>query len=382
MSNLQISERFKDFEKDFKIINSSIVSFIKSNGIESYECSLYEPQVGDEYSKKKLYFVKKVKPAPEVANNFEAFLNKFIDFQNNTLTPSLLRLHSVYKNNGFFYLVQRDYQSNLSKKSESFSEIEIWRILRDIVKFYSHIKDDDSLYNALLEDEFPLKSLSQDVIYYYRKAHRSGSEKIPVFKVKVDLLWFGKQSQMKKTKNDPENFHMEEFDTIVKSLLNKKKIKLGPCSNNLLRILNAKSLWKDLFEHPIFRVDRDLEVNYKMWQIKEEDRNLTTTKQSLARSELEKTNPIHHKPNNKPNLLNEEYKSNFNMGEENMNLDENQGITSKIQKINSETDPPFSSKKNQIHPEMRLEDENEQNILLKNNKKEDKSDKECHCSCY
>lgn len=387
MSNIQISDRFKDFEKEFKIKSPPIISFIKSNTFESYECSRCESQNSDEYQKNKSYLVKKVRPTPESLNNFESFLNKFIDFQNNTLTPSLLRLHSAYRSNGFFYLVQRDYLSTLMAKKDSYSELEIWRILRDVVKFYSHIKDDDDLYKALLENEFPLKPLSTDHIYYYRKSHKKESEKIPIFKVKVDLLWFEKQVQIQKPKIDPENFHIDEFDSIVRSLL-KNKVKLGPCSKNLLRILNPKSLWKDLFVHPIFRVDLDNAINYNIWKIEPQDRNFSS-KTTFVKTNLEKTVPfqnfINAGANYKPNLLNEENKSNFCMGEENMNLEENQGIGSKIRKLQNETDMPFHPKKNQIQPttrDIKLEDENEQNILLKNDKKTDKIDKECHCSCY
>ena len=267
MVDLKINENYQEFSKTYKPSQSlPFISF--QNSHLSYEISKAELQNPVEFSTKKSFFVKKITPNVQKLSLFETFLDKMLDLQNNTETPGLLRLRSVYKQESSYILVQRDYNSSLTTMT-SLPEIEILNILKDIVKFYSQIKDED-VFALLLDHNFPLKPLNSQLVFLYRKVPKTNKLALTKSKLKIDLLNFCEEENLEKL--EAEQFHLKEFEKLCCELIGKMTGKLGICSRSLLRKMKEQCLWKDLFLHPLFNVDIANKPDFNFWAINNEDK--------------------------------------------------------------------------------------------------------------
>lgn len=384
--NLKINEDYIEFQKKFILSKNSTNSFTKNHSIFSYECFKSQLESSSDDLEKKLYFVKKIKPIPEKLEIFENFINKFLDFQNTTITPALSRLKAVCKHEDTFYLVQRDYQNNLLKYGKGMCELEIWSVLREIVKFYSHIKEDE-VSQLFLENNFPLREISAELVYYYRKIpktlnleeKKNKPQKIPRFKVKVDVLAFEKKEEPLQ-KLEFETFHLKEFELLVRSLLEHKK-KLGISSINLLKLLGKNCFWKDLFVHPILRVDIANEPNFFFWKIEIKGEELGETMKVVCSDnkilEEKKEEPFNNE-NSQKNDENDPLKKESQVLIKDKNLEESSGLIKKSSDERKDKIQPYPLGKN-----IDLEDEENRKVdtVRLNNGKENKVDKECHCRC-
>ncbi len=258
MADVKINQNYEEFSKIYKC-SEPFVSF--QNSHLTYAICVAELQNFDNNSSRKSFFVKKITPNIQNLPFFETFLDKMLELQNNTETPCLLRLCSVFKHDSSYFLVQRNHEQSLSRIAD-LREIEILNILKDIVKFYSQIKEEE-IFPLLLSNQFPLEPLNSDLVFYYRSL--SKKKNLTRFKVKIDLLSFFANENL--VKIEAEEFHLKEFQKLCFELLEKIKGGLGICSRSLLRKMKEKYRWNNLFFHPLFNVEITNQPDFKFWAI-------------------------------------------------------------------------------------------------------------------
>ena len=384
MTYVKISEKANEIATLF---SSPKRQFIFDNGLLIFELSKMESLLNPEFETPKSFFLKRITfKIPNQLLNFESFLKKFLDFQNTTKVPGLLRLHHVYKHEDSLYLIQRNYKLVLHAKKEQ-TELETLIVAKEIAKFYFQMKQDD-MFQEFVENPFPLRKLDPELIFYYRKVPKNTSKSsLERYKLRVDLLMFDNKENSEGKLNGA-TFHLKEFERIIRDLY-KPLVRISVCGRSLLRIMGPECHWKEIFAHPLFKVDYEVTPNLSFWRITEEDRRRETffeRKREEVKDELEKTVDFKEKPDRRIGKLNletnkfENLDGNYNhgkseiKGEENLNLEDgfDKGITKS--KIASITQP--IGKKNQISPEninhhnyndgTRIEDQNENLVLPPN----------------
>lgn len=384
MTYVKISEKINEIATNF---SSPKRQLIFDNRLLIFELSKMESLLNPEFESPKSFFLKRLTfKSPDQLILFETFLKKFLDFQNTTKVPGLLRLHHVYKHEDSIYLIQRNYRLLLSHEKKDQTEMETLIVAKEIAKFYFQIKQDD-MFQEFVENPFPLKKLDPELIYYYRKVPKNSSKSsLERYKLRVDLLMFDNKEKSEGKLNGA-TFHLKELEGIIRDLY-KPVGRKSVCGRSLLRILGPECHWKEIFAHPLFKVDYEVTPNLEFWRITEEDRRRESffeRKKEEVKAELDKTVDYkNEKPDKRIGKLNletnrfENLDGNYNhgksdiKGEENLNLED--GFDKGINKSKIASIAQPIGKKNQISPEYlnhhnftpRMEDQNENVVLPPN----------------
>ena len=366
MPHVKINENFTEFHSKY---NNPKFNFVFKNHLLSYEYTIIELKPNEETDFiPKNYFIKKITPKPHKLTSFEDFLKRFLSFQNNNICPCFLKLLSVYKKEDEYYFVQKYYGSSLSDLKPTLTELENLGITKEIIKFYSQLIEEPDLVKELMENNFPLRVLALDNIFYYRKCPKKGKEDLQRQKLKIDMLTFD-ESDSNLPKLGADSFHLKEFEQLMSDLFCGR---IGLCTRNLFRKMKENCKWKDLFAHPIFNIDITNTPDNEFWRISAEDHLEMKKNESL----FMKTN----KNNNEENKSNENEedkdlaitnKKNWKNSLENEKIDENEKNKANDQfhrKLSDYDQSKNSShiKKSQIKPintnnnnrEIQLEDQN------------------------
>ena len=268
MTYVKISEKTNEIATLF---SSPKRQFIFENGLLIFELSKMESLLNPEFETPKSFFLKRITfKSPDQLLLFESFLKKFLDFQNTTKIPGLLRLHHVYKHEDSLYLIQRNYGTPLGRTKKEPTELETLIVAKEMAKFYFQLKQDD-MFQEFVENPFPLKKLDPELIFYYRKVPKNTSKtSLERYKLRVDLLMF-ENKEKSEGKLNGATFHLKELEMIVRDLY-KQLGRISVCGKSLLRIMGPECHWKEIFAHPLFKVDYEVTPNLEFWRITEEDR--------------------------------------------------------------------------------------------------------------
>jgi len=264
------------YEKTYKnYIKPSLIKNHINNELLSYE--LYKvdlPPNGN--SLKSSYLIKTITfHNKEKLLEFEEFLMKLRQFQKTAKIKGFLKVHETFQKENTIILVQKDHLHLLSdqenNKNFTWNEIDIFNLLRTIIKFYYQMKQED-IFESFVGLSVPLKRLSTDLIFFYEKNHKTvkGSSEDQRYILKIDMMAFDPNMSLEKC--DKTTFHLKELELLIQKYFGKVK-KLGPCSRNLLRKIDGENLlWRKFLTHPMFKADYDIIPDLTLWKIENADR--------------------------------------------------------------------------------------------------------------
>jgi len=267
-------------------------------------------------------------------------------------------------------LVQRNYGKSLMEFKKELSELETFILVKQIIKFYFQMKQED-MFKEFVENQFPLKKLDPELMFYYRRVPNEGLTR---YKFKMDMLMFENKVESE-GKLDATTFHLKELENMIRELFMPLGNKIGVCGRNLMRLLGDNCKWKEILKHPLFKVDYEVTPNLEFWKIKEEDKRKESfiekknakkdseeMKEPIDIEKTTKVNPKNYKVGGKFNVVtnkfeeidkNFENKNKIPKDEENLNPEDalDNGISgSKIGIIKQENKKPEIIKKTQVKP--------------------------------
>ena len=264
------------------------------------EISIFLVKMQKNFSEPKNYVIKLIETTKSKTNIIKSFLEELIYFQNKN--PDICcfhRIKTIYNepNTSKFYIIQNELnKDSLRLKLGKIREIGFLSILREIIKFYYHLKDQNKLMKLILNPDLALKAFCIDNFFYTKKAKNKG---IGQMRIKIDFLDFLDENE-EVFKEHIETFHLKQFKHFLLNLMFCNKLeksqdlnlesirdevitaedqkRYGICTKNLMnKIIKEELSWNDYFNNPLFRSDLLMEKNLKcekIWKIdKTLDRN-------------------------------------------------------------------------------------------------------------
>ena len=250
------------------------------------------------------FIIKLIKPDKVHAKIFKNFLEAFKNFQIYAKKNcKFLKIVEIFKDkeNDSYYIIQKDYNSCLTKKlekeKEGLREIEVFMVLREICRFYYFLlKENEDFANYFVNANLGISPIAIENITYYKKKKKG---KFNPMKLKIDIFEFleknddfGKQTleelhmanfkqlvcklffEQKMEKPDNEDDYFGKLKSVIVNPQNSKNI--GLIARNFINCLfnpQYHLTWDDIFQHPILKIDIFMKSNQyseQIWRIKRE----------------------------------------------------------------------------------------------------------------